>query len=93
MPTASECTYAIIYTIDDFTDTYNNLTLEFQFKTIEEFQIIYPTLRIFELVGTNFSLIIPTCYDTGSEFITYLNRLFVTVNNDFNKFLISYLFT
>lgn len=37
MPTASDCTFAIINTYDDYIDTQNNLTLELKYKTLEEF--------------------------------------------------------
>lgn len=93
MPTASECTFALIFTGDDFTDTQNNLTLEFLYTNISTFRPIFPTLKVAQLIGTNFSDIFPYCWATFDEFIDYIAFLLDGVDNDFNKFLISYLFT
>jgi hypothetical protein len=93
MPTASDCTFAIIDTYDDYIDTRNNLTIETKYKTLEEFQPIFPILKITELFGTNFADIWPYCWDTTYEFIVYVRDLYINANRDFNTLLISYLFT
>jgi hypothetical protein len=52
-----------------------------------------PVLRVTELIGTNMSDIFPYCWATIDEFREYMDNLFIGVDNDFNRFLISYLFT
>lgn len=92
MPTASECTFSLIYFNDDRVDTINNLTLELQYTTLEEFRPVFPLMRVLELFGTNFSDAFPYCYASTAEFVEYFNELYEGANNDFNTFLISYLF-
>lgn len=52
-----------------------------------------PILKIVEVIGTNVSWIPPYCWQTTFEFIDYMYTLVVGAEYDFNKFLISYLFT
>lgn len=84
MPTASECTFAIIYFNDDRVDTINNITIELEYRTLEEFRPVYPVMRVLELFGSNFADAFPFCYGTFAEFVDYFNDLYVGANNDFN---------
>lgn len=93
MPSASDCTEAWINFNDDLTDTSNNLTLSFYYTNYSTFDPMLPTMRIAQLVGSNMSDIPPECWNTTIEFVAYIQGLFEGVENDFNRFLISYLFT
>lgn len=71
----------------------NNFTLELKYTTYETLQPMMPILKFLELVGTNVSYIPPHCWQTTFEFVEYMQTLFIGADYDFNKFLISYLFT
>lgn len=93
MPSASECQYAVIYAGDDYTDTQNNLTLELEYTSLKTFNPMMPTLRILETIGTNFSDMFPYCWKTFDELYDYIRGLLRDVDDNFNRFLVSYLFT
>ena len=92
-PTADQCTNAAINSYDDYTETQNNFTYEFEYTKIENFKPIYPLMRTTEAFGTNFADIFPLCYNMSAEMWTYSNDLYQQMGNDFNSLLISFLFT
>lgn len=93
MSSATLCQDALIFTTDDYTNTENNLTLELQHTNISTFKPIMPLLSVTKLLGTNFADAFPYCWATTDEFIDYVMNLYEGSQRDFNKLLISYLFT
>jgi len=92
-PTADLCTDAIFRFIDDTTQYENNQTLETQHIVAEDIRPFYPLINFTGMIADGFADAVPHCMGFGLEFYDFWAALYISMGNNFNTMLISFLFT